>query len=262
MEQLPIFVNLSGIRVVLIGHGDAADAKRRLIERAGGIAIGDCPLPICQCSKLAFIALEDQDDAMAHAARLRTKGMLVNVVDRPDLCDFTTPAIIDRSPVVMAIGTGGASAGLAKALRQRLEQLLPQSLGQLASKMSDVREQMRARFPDGADRRRAIDAAFSEGGMLDPFNDNAANQVESWMEGATKIDADRLIEIALASNDPDDLTLRAARLLGEADHVFHDAYVNPALLNRARADAVRHIGNPPATLPNGLSLWLRLPTAA
>jgi uroporphyrin-III C-methyltransferase / precorrin-2 dehydrogenase / sirohydrochlorin ferrochelatase len=259
MEQLPIFVNLAGSNVVLIGEGEAADAKRRLIERAGGNVVADCPLPICQCAKVAFVAVDSDAEAIEQAERLRAKGMLVNVVDRPEHCDFTTPAIIDRSPVVIAIGTGGASAGLAKALRQRLEALFPQSLGNLAQRMAAVRDQMKVRFPDNADRRRAIDAAFVPGGPLDPIQDGAADRVEAWLESAGRVDADRLIEISLLSNDPDDLTLRTARLLGEADHIFYSADIAPELLNRARADAARYVGAPPETPPKGLSIWLRAP---
>lgn len=259
MDQLPIFVNVAGANVVLVGHGDAADAKRRLIERAGGVVVNDCPLPLCTCARIAFIALDDEALAISEAARLRSKGMLVNVVDRPAHCDFTTPAIIDRSPVVIAIGTGGASAGLAKALRQRLEALLPQSLGQLAAALSLARDQIRDRFPDAADRRRAIDAALMPSGPLDPFSDIAADTMDGWLRNAARIDADQIIEIMLTSNDPDDLTLRTARLLGEADYVYYDPHISPEICNRARADAARHMGPPPSELPAGLILWLRLP---
>ena len=117
MNQLPIFVTLRDRNVMLVGDGEAADAKRRLIERAGGICVAEGSLDVM----LAFVAIEDADEAAVIAARLKATGLLVNVVDQPRLCDFTTPAIIDRNPVLIAIGTGGASAGLAKALRQRLE---------------------------------------------------------------------------------------------------------------------------------------------
>uniref|UniRef100_UPI00274166A7 precorrin-2 dehydrogenase/sirohydrochlorin ferrochelatase family protein n=1 Tax=Sphingopyxis sp. KK2 TaxID=1855727 RepID=UPI00274166A7 len=93
MEQLPIFLNLQGRTVVLVGEGEAADAKARLIERAGGRIV-----PRWEAgATLAFVALDD--GAEAAATDLRAHGLLVNVVDRPDLCDFTTPAIVDRAPV-------------------------------------------------------------------------------------------------------------------------------------------------------------------
>ncbi|MBC8073645.1 MAG: HRDC domain-containing protein, partial [Deltaproteobacteria bacterium] len=102
-----------------VGTGEAADAKRRLIEAAGGVVVA-VPEPGVQ---IAFVALEDAGEAAAAAVRLRGLGMVVNVVDRPALCDFTVPAIVDRSPVIVAVGTGGASASLAKALRERFEAL-------------------------------------------------------------------------------------------------------------------------------------------
>ena len=251
MEQLPIFLNLRGRTVVLVGEGEAADAKARLVVRAGGRIVPEWE----EGATIAFVALDD--DAQARAVALRARGLLVNVVDRPDLCDFTTPAIVDRAPVTIAIGTGGASAGLAKAVRQRIEALLPARLGALASALHAARDAMKARWPAAADRRRAIDAALASGGALDPLDAKAADKVESWLASEASNQPSRLETIALTSADPDDLTLRAARLLGEADHIFHPANVPAAILDRARADAVRHIADaPPTDAPTGLSLWL------
>ncbi len=253
MEQLPIFLNLRGRTVVLVGEGEAADAKARLIVRAGGRIVPEWE----EGTAIAFVALDDDEQARAAAGALRARGLLVNVVDRPDLCDFTTPAIVDRAPVTIAIGTGGASAGLAKAVRQRIEALLPARLGALASALYAARDAMKARWPAAADRRRAIDAALASGGALDPLGADAADRVESWLASDSAIHPSRLETIALASADPDDLTLRTARLLGEADHIFHSASVPAAILDRARADAVRHIADaPPGDPPPGLSLWL------
>ncbi len=259
MKQLPIFVNLADRNVVLVGKGEAADAKRRLIERAGGIVVGDCPAAICTCARLAFVAVDDEAEAIAAAQRLRAKGLLVNVVDRPEHCDFTTPAIIDRDPVLIAVGTGGASAGMAKSIRQRIEALLPEKLGALAMSVATARDAIRARWPGAAQRRRALDAAFASGGALDPMRDADGDAVDTWLAGAQRETESGLIEITLLSGDPDDLTLHMARLLGEADHIFHGADVPENILNRARADAVRARGTPPAILPDGLILYLRLP---
>ncbi len=254
MPQLPIFLNLDGQPVILLGEGDSADAKRRLIERGGGVCVDEDNRE----ARLAFIAIEDDTEAHSAAARLKARGLLVNVVDRPALCDFTTPAIVDRSPLLLAIGTGGASAGLAKAVRQRLEQQLPKELGTLANALFANKAKLKERFPDGADRRRAIDAAFDEGGLLDPMMPHTQDDVERWLTQAQAPDSNRLQDIALTSNDPDDLTLRQARLLGQADTIYYSADVAEAVLNRARADAVRIAGNAPDTLPAGLSLSLHL----
>lgn len=251
MRQLPIFLNLAGRTVVLVGEGEAADAKARLIVRAGGRIV-----PAWEAgAAIAFVALEDGAETVA--ADLRARGLLVNVVDRPDLCDFTTPAIVDRAPVTIAVGTGGASAGLAKAVRQRIEALLPARLGALAAALHAARGAMKARWPAAADRRRAIDAALAPGGALDPLDAAAADRVEAWLAVPQAAVPPRLETIRLTGPDPDELTLRAARLLGEADHVFHDATVPSAILDRARADAVRHPADaPPAAPPPGLSLWI------
>ncbi|WP_439569369.1 NAD(P)-dependent oxidoreductase [Sphingopyxis sp.] len=255
MHQLPIFLNLTGRAVVLVGEGEAADAKARLIERAGGRIVSAWEAG----ATIAFVALNDEGEARAAAAALRAHGLLVNVVDRPDLCDFTTPAIVDRTPVTIAIGTGGASAGLAKAVRQRIEALLPARLGALASALYAARDAMKARWPAAADRRRAIDAALASGGALDPLDEPAADKVQSWLASDAVTPPSRLETIHLTSPDPDDLTLRAARLLGEADHIFHPATIPAAILDRARADAARHVVEArPRDAPAGLSLWLEM----
>jgi uroporphyrin-III C-methyltransferase / precorrin-2 dehydrogenase / sirohydrochlorin ferrochelatase len=257
LDQLPIFVNLKDRKVILIGNGDAADAKRRLIERAGG----KCVDATNRDARIAFVAIENEEQALATADDLKARGLLVNVVDRPEHCDFTTPAVIDRAPVLVAVGTGGASAGMAKAIRQRMETNLPEKLGALANAVAAARDAVRTRWPDPADRRRALDRAFKSGGRLDPFTTHAPMAVEKWLDDAEEPDGSRLIEIPLLSDNPDDLTLLTARLLGEADHIFHDPDIPPAILNRARADAVRRQGAPPAIVPEGLTLYLRLPSA-
>ena len=256
MDQLPIFVNLKGRNVILLGEGEMADAKRRLIERAGG----SCVDASHKDARIAFVAIADEDEARAAADDLKARGLLVNVVDRPEMCDFTTPAIVDRTPVLVAVGTAGASAGMAKAIRQRIETLLPETLGPLADAIAGARVAIRERWPEGPERRRALDQGFAAAGLLDPFGHHAPDTVQLWLKVAEEPKGDRLIEIALLSDSPDDLTLLTARLLGEADYVFHDTNVPAAILNRARADAVRHAGPPPLPTPEGLSLFLRLPS--
>ena len=254
MQQLPVFLNLSGQPVIVLGSGDAADAKRRLIERAGGLCVGIDHLD----ARLAVVAMEDIEQATAVAAQLKKRGLLVNVVDRPELCDFTTPAILDRDPVLIAVGTGGASAGMAKAIRQRLEQLLPENVGALAKALQTCKAQLRMILPDPADRRRALDNAMVSGGPLDPFTDHDDRAVIQWIASPISMGVTRLEVVTLTSGDPDQLTLYTARLLGSADWIYHDVAVPVALLSRARADAVRVIGAPPKTLNTGLSVHLQL----
>lgn len=235
MHSLPVFLRLTGRPVILIGTSGTADAKRRLLERAGAVVVGEENA----AARIALIALDDGQEQDAAAARLRMRGLLLNVVDRPDLCDFTMPAIVDRDPVLIAVGTGGASAGLAKAVRQRIERLLPPGLGTLARALEAARVALRNRWPDARDRRGALDRALAEGGALDPVATQGGEAVARWLETAGDSAPSRIETITLTSSDPDELTLRAARLLGEADTILHDPAVPPALLDRARADAVR-----------------------
>ena len=131
----------------------------------------------------ARLAVVADDEPAAH--RLKARGLLVNVVDRPELCDFTLPAIVDRAPLLVAIGTGGVSAGLAAAVRQRLEAILPAGIGRLAEALHAARVALRARFPETAQRRRAIGAALAAGGALDPLGDHdGADVVERIAAGA------------------------------------------------------------------------------
>jgi uroporphyrin-III C-methyltransferase / precorrin-2 dehydrogenase / sirohydrochlorin ferrochelatase len=257
MNQLPVFVTIDGKPIILVGEGEAADAKRRLIERAGGLCVGEDD----GAARLAFVALEGEaaDEA---AARLKARGLLTNVVDRPELCDFTVPAIVDRDPLLVAVGTGGASAGLAKMVRQAIERLLPESLGALAIALKNARAAMRAKWPDGAARRQQLDQALVPGGMLDPLSAESAAKVGEWLASDGDTVASRLIHIALCSNDPEDLKLGTARLLGQADHIYLDGPISEALSNRARADAIRHAGPPPAEAPSGLVIHLTLRNCA
>lgn len=251
MHSLPLFHRIAGQRVIVLGEGEAAAAKQRLVERAGGVVSND---PTAAAA-LAFVALDAPEEA---AAALKARGLLVNVVDRPELCDFTVPSLLERGPVLVAVGTGGVSAGLAKALRLRLEGLLPQSLGALAQALGGARALLRERWPDAADRRRALDAALSVGGVLDPLADYSAGAAERWLRGAADCAA-AVTEFTLTSDDPDDLTLRQSRWLGSADLVQHEVGVPPAVLNRARADAVRQVlgAEAPAATPGRSTVIIR-----
>ena len=256
MQSLPLFHQIAGQRVVIVGGGEMGAARRRLIERAGGVPCNEAE---AHHAWLGFVAIEDRVEAEAVARRLKGKGLLVNVTDRPELCDFTMPSILDRDPVLIAVGTGGASAGLAKQLRLRLEAILPASLGALADALSAGREKLRTRLPDAAERRRAVDTALSEYGALDPLNGESAARVDQWIRDTGVAIAPQLVTFTLISDDPDDLTLRQARLLGVADVIVHDAGISEDVLARARADAVRipiTSQSPPASSAQGITVVL------
>jgi uroporphyrin-III C-methyltransferase/precorrin-2 dehydrogenase/sirohydrochlorin ferrochelatase len=253
-HSLPLFMTVAGRPVILLGDGEAAHAKRRLLERAGAVVVGE-EAP----AALAIVAIDDEGEAVAAVARLRARGVLVNAVDRPALCDFTLPAIVDRDPVLVAIGTGGASAGLAAALRQRLEGLLPSTLGLLARALRDKREELRRRWPDSVERRHQLAMTMAAGGPLDPLDRHHGEDVWDWILTAKEDPAARLTSFKLASSDPDDLTVRQARDLALADRIYHHASVPTAILDRARADAARIVcAVPPVTPGPGLTLYMEM----
>ncbi|ATY32925.1 precorrin-2 dehydrogenase/sirohydrochlorin ferrochelatase family protein [Sphingomonas psychrotolerans] len=248
LAALPIFVKLVGRPVILIGEGEAAEAKRRLLARAGACVVDEAAEAV-----LAIVATDDPEPIVA---RLRARGILVNAVDRADLCDFTLPAIIDRDPVLIAVGTGGVSAGLAAALRQRLEAVLPASLGRLARALAAAKPALRSRWPDAGERRRALGAALA--GPLDPLEDHGEAAVERWLAYPAEPRAP-LLHFSLTSPDPDALTLGQARALAQADRVYHRRDVPEAILDRARADAARILCDAiPAAAGAGLSVYLEM----
>lgn len=252
LHSMPIFVRMAGRAVILVGDGEAATAKRRLLERANAVIVDEAADAV-----LAIVALEDEAQAEAAVARLKARAILVNAVDRPTLCDFTLPAIVDRDPVLLAIGTGGASAGLAAALRQRLEALLPATLGRLATGLGAARATLRTRFPDMSDRRRAIAEALGAGGALDLLGEQEEDAIARWLAVAGPPPA-RLMTIRLTSPDPEELTLRQARLLAMADRVCAGNDVPAPILARARADAERLSALPAHPAPGGLTLLLEM----
>ena len=239
LASLPLFHNIAGQSVLVLGDGEAAEPKKRLVERAGGIVETDQQRAIDEGIRIAFVAFDNENACEVAAINLRCAGMLVNVVDRPDLCDFTTPSILDRNPVLIAVGTGGASAGLAKHIRLRLERFLPKGLGALARALYAARPRLREAYPETGARRRALDEALREGGTIDPIASDSCKKVESWLASGTQIDPAREVTFTLTNDDPEDLTLKQARLLGEADIVCADPEVPAEILARARADAVR-----------------------
>jgi uroporphyrin-III C-methyltransferase/precorrin-2 dehydrogenase/sirohydrochlorin ferrochelatase len=255
MHSLPLFVKLDGQPVLLIGTGEAALAKQRLIKRAGGLPVAPED-PRAPQARIAFIACEEPEGI---AAELKARGCLVNVVDRPELCDFTTPAIIDRDPVLIAVSTGGASSGLAAALRQRLEDMLPQSLGALARALSAAKQAMRTRWPDAGERRRAFGRALTPGGPLDPLGSDA--DVSRWLASGSDAPLAQTLVIRPTSADPDDLTVAEVRALGLADRIIHPPETPPAILARARADAVRIVHHAHVPVPDAPGLTVHIDIA-
>jgi precorrin-2 dehydrogenase/sirohydrochlorin ferrochelatase len=161
MESFPAFFPLAGRRVVIVGVGEHAEGKARLFEGSPAeverIEDGRALDPeTYRGAVLAFIASGDLafDELAARAAR--EAGVPVNVVDRTELCDFFTPALVDRGQVVAAVGTGGASPVLAQVLKQELETSIPEGSGRLAALLQEFRKPVQAAFPDLKARRQFV----------------------------------------------------------------------------------------------------------
>ena len=159
MDAFPAFFPLSGKTIVVAGSGEAAEAKLRLfagspaaLKRLEGEDAFD-PTEYAGAA-LAFVASADEAFAEAAVNAARAASVPVNAVDRPTLCDFTTPALIDRGEVVAAIGTGGASPMLATMLRHDLEARVPEGAGQVAALFARLQDEVRAALPEAHQQSR------------------------------------------------------------------------------------------------------------
>ena len=166
MDAFPAFFPLSGRTVVVAGSGEPAQAKLRLLAGSPARIVhlqgADAADPAAYAgAALAFVASADEDFAQAAAAAARAAHVPVNVVDRPQLCDFTTPAVIDRGEVVAAIGTGGASPMLATMLRADIEQRVPEGAGRVAALFRQMQDEVRAALPQLHERRAFLREALA-----------------------------------------------------------------------------------------------------
>jgi len=244
MLHFPVFLDLRGRVALVLGTGEVAARKAALLREAGAeirCAATFAPDLLADCA-IAIGADAAEPELHALAAACRARGIPVNVVDRPALCTALMPAIIDRAPVTIAISTGGAAPVLARQVRQRIEALLPPGLGRVAALADRAKAMIRRHLPDLAARRRFLDAALS------------GPAAELAMAGRDA-EADRTLEDALRNADAappgvvhlvgagpgaaDLLTLRALRLLGEADVIVHDRLGTEEVLALARRDAER-----------------------
>ena len=272
MRFLPVFLDLQSGVVLLVGAGDFARAKLRLLVSAGarvrwyatddnhdvaGIAAADVarieraksdPLEADLGDVIAVVAAGAGDIGVALSARAKAVGLPVNVMDDPTHSTFIFPAIVDRGEVVVAVGTGGASPVVARRVRERIEAVLPARIGDLASFIGGFRKSIHTRIPEFALRRRfwerVIDGpigALVLAGRKDEA-ETALKQIadpSQFAGGEQGKVSGHVTLVGAGPGDPDLLTVKALRALQDADVVFYDELVSPEVLDRARRDAAR-----------------------
>ena len=163
MATTPIFLELANRRVLILGRGEAADRRAASYAALGAVIeraemFDPAALPGCALAAGAGAPEADLRALSDHAQRL---GIPVNVVDRPELSSFITPSIIDRAPITIAIGTGGAAPILARMLRQTIEAAIAPGWGRLAALAGRLQAETRARFPEVGQRRRVLERIFT-----------------------------------------------------------------------------------------------------
>lgn len=259
----PVTLRLAGTRVLVVGGGEVAARKIRLLQRAEprlelvarelnaelaalrdqgqlhylGVEFDPDQLPGC---RLVVAATDDPALNRRIAAAADAAGVLVNVVDDPDPSSFITPAIVDRAPISIAIATGGAAPVLARRLRERIETWLPAGYGRIARFMEQRRSRVKA-LP--LLQRRALWERFLDGAgpeqLLTGHPEAAESLFAELLAAAPGTATGEVYLVGAGPGDPDLLTFRALRLMQQADVVLHDRLVAPAILDLVRRDAER-----------------------
>jgi len=263
MEYFPVFLDLKRRPVLLVGGGEAALRKLRLLRKAGAEVTVVAPriLPEIEASAAALrrrgfvdgdvngqtiifaaTGIEAVDDRVAEAARWA--NLPVNVVDKPAASSFIVPAIVERDPIVVAISSGGAAPVLARRLREAIERLLPARLGRLANFANSFRGAVRGLLPDATARRRFWERFF-EGPVAESVLAGEEGRAREAMLTLVNTPANEKREdgivqlIGTGPGDSDLLTLRALRVMQRADVAVHDRGIGASILDLLRRDAER-----------------------
>lgn len=265
MDFLPLFHILRGRRALLVGGGDVALRKARLLSDAGAVLRVVAPEVHSELRELVeegagellprayapddlqdcvlVIAATDDEPLNAQVSRdAHARGVPVNVVDAPSLCSVIFPAIVDRSPLVVAVSSGGDAPVLARLLRAKLETWIPATYGQLAGLASRFRERVKQRLPDLQQRRKFWEEVFQgpvAERMLAGQPGEAERLLADKLESPQPESRGEVYLVGAGPGDPDLLTFRALRLMQQADVVLYDRLVAPAILELCRRDADR-----------------------
>lgn len=265
MEYLPLFHQLREQPVLLVGGGEVALRKARLLAQAGarlrvvtlelhpelkqlleetggeyqlrGWQSGDCEGHV-----LVVAATENNELNAEVAAETKALNVPVNVVDTPALCSVIFPAIVDRSPLVVAVSSGGHAPVLARLVRAKLETVLPATYGKLAQLAQKYRETVKQRF-DNLQQRRVFWEDTLQGPIAEQvFAGNleqAEQMVQDKLAGKVEDVTGEVYLVGAGPGDPDLLTFKALRLMQQADVVLYDRLVAPEIVDMCRRDADR-----------------------
>ncbi len=263
MDYLPLAFDLRQRRVLLVGGGAVALRKLRLLMRAGALvrvvspdlveAVREYfgPQMDWRCGLfedsdldgvcLVIAATDDREVNAAVSAAASRRGIWVNAVDQPECSTFIMPALVDRSPLLVAISSGGTSPVLARMVRTRIEAMLPGNYGRLAELSGALRHKIKKMLPDVHQRRRfweeMLQGRFAE--LALQGQNQAATQIleESCVRLASTDSVGEVYLVGAGPGDPDLLTLKAIRLMQQSDVVLYDRLVSQGVLERCRRDA-------------------------
>ena len=269
MDHLPVFLNVKNVRALVVGNGTIAARKADLLLRAG------CKLTVLaaemgdELAKLAETHQFELNTGELHATDLNgcvvvfgcsdddslnmklydmatTAGILVNVSDNTEHCSFIMPAVVDRTPLLIAISSGGTSPLLVRMLKARFETTIPAAYGRLAEFAGSYRDKIKARIPNLTRRRRFWEAMISGPVAEHLFSsqvDQAGSLMDSLLEEAAvagdQPPGGEVYLVGTGPGDPDLLTFRALRLMQQADVVLYDRLIGDGILNLVRRDAER-----------------------
>ncbi|WP_394558171.1 siroheme synthase CysG [Aquipseudomonas alcaligenes] len=263
MDFLPLFHKLQGRTVLVVGGGEVALRKARLLSDAGGRLRVVAPEVRGELRELAgeegvflrgyesadlqgvalVIAATDDEPLNARiSAEAQALGIPVNVVDAPTLCSVIFPAIVDRSPLIVAVTSGGDAPVLARLIRAKIETWIPATYGQLAGLAKKFRERVKQLFPDVQQRRVFWEDVFQGQIAESVFAGKLAEAdrlLEEKVAGAAPRALGEVYLVGAGPGDPDLLTFRALRLMQQADVVLYDRLVAPAIIELCRRDAER-----------------------
>lgn len=264
MDFLPIFLNVRARRCLVVGGGEVALRKATMLVTAGArvrcvapsvsselrellrepheiIAREFIPSDIDNC--VLVIAATDDRALNANISQLtQAINVPVNVVDDPELCSYITPALVDRSPLIIAISSGGKAPVLARQWREKLEQLIPFSVSNTITLAGQLRQTVKARLQNASNIRFFWERFFNGSAARLAEAGNTLAAEEAALKLLDETSHKSLGEVFLVGGgpgDPDLLTLKALRLMQEADVVLYDRLVSDAVMNLVRRDATR-----------------------